>query len=262
MTGPRQAITWVAAVALAALLHPVGPVVAQHHEPVFRAVVLAQRGGHHVEFVAAARTWLSRLSADSSFSVDYIQTPDSISREFLGRYRLFIQLDYPPYGWNDSAQAAFRDFIEEGRGGWLGFHHATLLGEFDGYPMWDWFSGFMGGITFVNYIASFAAADVNVEVRSHPVFRAVPAQFRIQKDEWYIYNRSPRAAVRVLASVDEGTYDPPSGIRMGDHPVIWTNERVRARNIYIFMGHDPGLFDNPAYTTLVRNAIFWAAGRF
>lgn len=32
-----------------------------------------------------------------------------------------------------------------------------------------------------------------------------------------------------------------------------------ARNIYIFMGHSPDLFGNPAYTTLFRNAIFWAA---
>jgi len=42
-------------------------------------------------------------------------------------------------------------------------HHATLLGEFDGYPMWTWFSGFMGGIRFKNYIPDFAAARVKVE---------------------------------------------------------------------------------------------------
>jgi hypothetical protein len=48
---------------------------------------------------------------------------------------------------------------------------------------------------------------------------------------------------------------------MGDHPVVWTNPHVKARNIYIFMGHHPNLFDNPSYTTLVRNAIFWAASR-
>jgi type 1 glutamine amidotransferase len=67
--------------------------------------------------------------------------------------------------------------------------------------------------------------------------------------------------VHVLASVDEATYAPDSPIKMGDHPVIWTNRKVAARNLYIFMGHSPDLFDNAAYTTLVRNAIFWAAGR-
>jgi hypothetical protein len=48
---------------------------------------------------------------------------------------------------------------------------------------------------------------------------------------------------------------------MGDHPVIWTNEQMKAKNIYIFMGHSPDLFKNKFYTTLFRNAIFWAAMR-
>ena len=59
--------------------------------------------------------------------------------------------------------AAFVKYIEEGQGGWVGFHHASLLGEFDGYPMWDWFSKFMGGIRFKNYIAAKASATVNIE---------------------------------------------------------------------------------------------------
>jgi type 1 glutamine amidotransferase len=46
---------------------------------------------------------------------------------------------------------------------------------------------------------------------------------------------------------------------MGDHPVIWTNEKVKARNIYIFMGHDPILLDDTVYKHLFANAISWAA---
>jgi type 1 glutamine amidotransferase len=46
---------------------------------------------------------------------------------------------------------------------------------------------------------------------------------------------------------------------MGDHPVIWTNEHYRARNVYVFMGHHPELFQNHAFTAIFRNSIFWAA---
>jgi type 1 glutamine amidotransferase len=233
---------------------------AQATGPRFRVIVLAQVGGLHAPFVDAATKWLTKLSADSNFVVDYIHTPDSITAEFLTRYQLFIQLDYPPYGWNDTAKGAFESYITNGRGGgWVGFHHATLLGEFDGFPMWRWFSDFMGGIRYVNYISTFAAGAVSVEEGTHPVMRGLPPTFRVSRDEWYTYDRSPRGEVHVLASVDEPTYDPPSEIRMGDHPVVWTNEHVGARNVYIFMGHHPDLFDNPAYTTLVRNAIFWGA---
>jgi type 1 glutamine amidotransferase len=43
--------------------------------------------------------------------------------------------------------------------------------------------------------------------------------------------------------------------------VIWTNEHVKARNVYFFMGHHPELFENKDYTTMVHNAILWAAHR-
>ena len=65
--------------------------------------------------------------------------------------------------------------------------------------------------------------------------------------------------MHVLASIDEATYNPPKDVKMGDHPVIWTNDHVKAKNIYIAMGHFPQLFDDSNFTTLVRNSIFWAA---
>ncbi|AMR29913.1 glycosyl hydrolase [Mucilaginibacter sp. PAMC 26640] len=233
--------------------------LAQSKSPKFKVIALYENGGHHVAYSKAARLWLDKLAADSSFSINYIQNTDHIDSAFLSRYHLFIQLDYPPYGWKEKAATAFKDYITNGRGGWIGFHHATLLGEFDGFPMWKWYSWFMGDIVWKNYIPDFASARVNVEDKLHPVMRGVPASFTIKKEEWYSYNKTPRPNVRVLASVDESTYSPNSKVKMGDHPVIWTNQKVKARNIYIFMGHSPILFDDDAYQTIVRNAIFWAA---
>lgn len=227
----------------------------------FRVVVLAENGGHHIQFSIAAKKWLNQLAGDSSFTIDYLQRPDSIDEALLSRYQLFIQLDYPPYGWSEKSGRAFQQYIEQGRGGWIGFHHATLLGEFDGYPMWNWFSGFMGGIRFKNYIASFVSAEVKVEDAHHPVMKGIPHSFLINKEEWYTYDKSPRPQVHVIASADESTYQPASNIVMGDHPVVWTNPRMRARNVYIFMGHSPALLEDQNYTRLFRNAIFWAAAK-
>jgi type 1 glutamine amidotransferase len=230
-------------------------------DPAFRVVALAEPGGLHAPFVGAAKIWLDKLASESHFTVDYIQNTDKIDDAFLAHYQLFIQLNYPPYNWTPTAAAAFEKYIDEGRGGWIGFHHATLLGEFDGFKMWPWFSNFMGGIRFTNYIPTFADGTVTVEDRSHPAMKGVTTPFVIQQEEWYTWDNSPRANVHVLASVNESTYTPDSKIKMGDHPVIWTNEHCKARNMYIFMGHHPDLFDNPAFTTIFRNAIFWAAHR-
>ncbi len=226
-------------------------------KPRFRVIALAEIGGGHARFDTAAKIWLNKLAIDSNFSIDYITDTKPITKEFLSKYKLFIQLDYPPYPWSDTAQMAFENYIKKGKGGWIGFHHPTLLGVFDGYPIWQWYSQFMGSIEFKNYIPGGASALLNVEDRDHPIMKGLPASF-ITKDEWYIYNQSPRANIHVLASIDEATYDPQKNVKMGDHPVIWTNEHVKARNIYIAMGHFPSLFQDENYTTLVRNVIFWA----
>src|SRR5258705_3227451 len=179
-------------------------------QPRVHALVLFENAGHHLEFTNAAQPWLSNLAADSNFIIDYIQKTDSITEVFLAKYQLFIQLDYPPYGWTAAAMTAFKDYIEKGKGGWIGLHHATLLGDFDGYHIWPWFSDFMGGIRFKNYIPTFAAAEVKVEDKEHPCMKNLPLQFTIRKEEWYTWDKSPRNNVHVLASVNESSYLPDS----------------------------------------------------
>jgi type 1 glutamine amidotransferase len=238
-----------------------GPALSRPQQPKFKVLAIAEKGGLHQPFVDAAREWLGREAQDCGFAVDYIEDTAGIDDAYLSRYRLFIQLNYPPYRWTPTAAEAFRRYIEGGRGGWIGFHHATLLGEFDGYPMWPWFSSFMGGIRFLSYIPDFATGKVKVEAPAHPVMKGVGGSFTIENEEWYTYDKSPRPNVRVLASVDENSYSPARSIRMGDHPVVWTNERMKARNVYIFMGHHAELFRNRAFTGIFHNAIVWAAGQ-
>lgn len=244
-----------------AVLYANSAVAAQSKTPRFHVIALAEHGGIHKPFVDAAKVWLGALASSENFAVDYIEDTQKIDDAFLAKYDLFLQLNYPPYMWTDTATAAFIKYIEQGKGGWIGFHHATLLGEFDGYQIWPWFQQFMGGVRFKNYIATFVSGSVTVEDKNHPAMRDVPSSFLIEKEEWYTYDTDPRPNVHVLASVDEKTYTPSTDIKMGDHPVIWTNDHYKARNIYIFMGHRPEHFDNPAFTKIFRNSIFWAAGK-
>jgi uncharacterized protein len=94
----------------------------------FKVVAIAEKGGLHQPFVDAAKTWLAREAQEGGFAVDYvdyIEDTQSLDDSFLSQYRLFIQLNYPPYRWTPAAMATFQRYIEEGRGGWIGFHHAT-----------------------------------------------------------------------------------------------------------------------------------------
>jgi uncharacterized protein len=228
--------------------------------PDYKALVLTERGGQHESFAAAALEWLGKYAVDKNIDLTVINNTDMIDEKYLSEYKVFIQLDYPPYSWTEKAIAAFMKYIEEGRGGWVGFHHATLLGEFDGYPMWTWFSDFMGGIRFDNYIAAKASGTINLEDKKHPVMKGVSKSFVLDNDEWYTFNKSPRPNVKVLATVDESSYKPASGIKMGDHPVVWVNEKKKARNVYFLMGHDGSLLKSEDFTTMFSNAIHWASG--
>jgi type 1 glutamine amidotransferase len=236
-------------------------VAAQTVPPPFKVIAIAEAGGIHKPFVNAAKVWLQKEAQTYNFTVDYIEDTKLINDSFLAQYKLFIQLNYPPYNWTPTATSAFEQAIERGTIGWIGFHHATLLGEFDGFSMLPWFSRFMGDITFTQYIPTFVTGTVLVEDRVHLAMKGLPRSFKIENEEWYTWNRSPRTNVHVLASVDENTYTPETAIKMGDHPVVWTNEHVKARNIYIFMGHHPELFQDSNFTTLFHNCIIWAAGR-
>ena len=231
--------------------------------PKFRVVALAERGGgDHQKFVDAARLYLDKLAAENDFAVDYITGTERINEESLTQYKLFIQLNYPTYRWAPMAKEAFEDYMTQGKGGWIGFHHAALLGDFDGYPMDPWFARFLGGIRFTHYLPDFAKATVKIEDPSSPLAKGLPPSFVIDKEEWYTWSQSPRPNVDVLATVDESSYVPDTMIKMGsDHPVVWSNPHYKARNVYIFMGHHGGLFDNRDFVQLFRNAIFWAAGQ-
>lgn len=244
------------------LLRSVGISVAQGQkndkQPV-KMLVLTERGGIHEGFVAAALHWLDDYALQHHITLTVVNHAAGFTEDSLKQYKVFIQLNYPPYMWSDSSKQTFARFMEQGRMGWVGFHHASLLGEFDGYPMWPWFSGFMGGIRFKNYIAAKATATVHVEDHRHPVMKGVPDSFSIAADEWYVFDKNPRQGVHVMANVDESSYEPPSDIKMGDHPVIWSNMSVKAKNVYFLMGHDSSLLQNKAFTTMFGNALLWAA---
>lgn len=226
-----------------------------------KVLVLTERGGQHGGFTDAGLKWLAAEGAKGNFSITEINNARNITEAYLSQFSLVIQLDFPPYTWPKEAEDAFVKYIEEGRGGWIGFHHATLLGEFDGYPMWQWFSDFMGGVRFKNYIAPLADGTLIVEDEQHPVMKDVPASFVVPDDEWYTYDKSPRPNVHVLANVDESSYTPASDIKMGDHPVVWVNENKKARNVYFQIGHSSKLYETEGFTTMFRNAIDWTLGR-
>ena len=225
--------------------------------PPRRVLVLAERGGFHEGFTATGLQWLEEQQERLNMELTVLNSAKEIPEGEIKKYHLVLQLNYPPYAWSEASQQDMQEYIDRGIGSYIGFHHASLLGEFDGYQMWPWFSAFLGNIRYKNYIAETTEGTVQVEDRQHPVMQNVPCTFVVAEDEWYTYESDPRPNVHVLAHVDECSYTVKTDIKMGDHPVIWTNPQKRARNVYFQFGHSKLLFENPAFLTLFENALRW-----
>ena len=227
---------------------------------VYRVLVVANTAKDHLPMIAAAPPFFEQMGAENGFCVDFTDDPEAINDENLASHQVFVMLQRAPFELTTAQQIALQTFIESGKG-WVGIHAAGLTGKnfhAPDRPYWQWFEDLLGGITYSPHPA-YQKGTVVVEDRQHPATRNLPAHFEVS-DEWYEFSESPRGRVggqiRVLATADESTYTQNKP--MGDHPIIWTNEAYR-RAIYIGIGHDPYLFTDAAFCTLLRDSILWAA---
>ncbi len=224
----------------------------------FSAIVVASRAEDHAAMIAAAIPFLERLGAQYNFAISFTQDASQLNETILAGHQVLVQLQLAPFEVPPAQQPAVQQFIERG-GGWVGIHAAGLTGKQflnARTAYWKWFEDFFGGVVYSPHPA-FQKAKVVVDDRDHPVMTNLPARFEIS-DEWYEFDRSPRPNVRVLAAVDEGTYKQTR--RMGDHPIIWSNEKY-GRMIYIGIGHSPADWEDSNYAKLIRDAILWAGSR-
>jgi type 1 glutamine amidotransferase len=203
--------------------------------------------------IARAEPFLERVAARNHFGLDFTRDASRINEANLARYQVFIQLHLAPFNMSQQ-QKTLQKFIEEGHG-WIGIHAAGLTGKqflAPGTPYWQWFEDLMGDVVYSPHPA-IQKGSVVLEDRNHPVTRNLPESFEV-RDEWYEFDKSPH--VRVLAWADESTYKPNKP--MGDHSMIWTNEKYR-RVLDIGIGHDAGVCSDPHFAVPIWDSILWAA---
>ncbi len=89
---------------------------------------------------------------------------------------------------------------------------------------------------------------VTLKPSPHPLLRGVPATFKIT-DENYDAELDPGAAVEVLAD-----NAPDKGVA---HPSVWIVKDPKTRIACITLGHAAEAHENPAFKTLLTNAVKW-----
>ncbi|HEY4815610.1 MAG TPA: ThuA domain-containing protein, partial [Chthoniobacterales bacterium] len=132
----------------------------------------------------------------------------------------------------------------------------------DPYVDWDWYADTLIGARFLSHPMNpqFQNAKLHVDDPKSPIVQNVQPEWTMT-DEWYSFKTDPRkTGAHVLVTLDESTYNPMSGkldLRMGDHPIAWTQCIGKGRSFYTAIGHKPESYTEPNTNKLIEQGIAW-----
>ena len=207
------------------------------------------------------------LGAENGIEVTATEDPALFTDENLAQYAVVLFLNTTGDILDEAQRGALQRFLNAG-GGFAGVHSAA-----DTEYSWPYYDTIIGA-RFHSHPPQQVGIFDN-EAPDHPANAHLPARWTLL-DEFYSFTSNPRPQVRVLLSIDEGTYlqDPnttnlptsptfPQGETgvMGDHPMSWCHDNVGGRVWYTALGHSAYLYLLPAYREHLLNGILTAARR-
>jgi type 1 glutamine amidotransferase len=208
-------------------------------------------GFRHASIPAAVAA-VARLASRHGLLVEHTEDPARFTAAGLRPFRVVVFLSTTGDVLDAAGEHALRAFVEAG-GGFLGVHAAA-----DTEYGWPWYEELVGA-RFARH-PPVQRASVRVADRDHPAMAGLPERW-VRTDEWYDFRANPRGRVRVLATLDESTYQ---GGGMGaDHPIAWCRgggRLGRGRAFYTAGGHTEQSWSEPRFLQHVAGALRWAAG--
>ena len=211
-------------------------------------LVFSRTAGFRHASIPAGIAAMRELCAQAGHSVAATEDAAAFTPTVLARTKAVVFLNTTGTVLNVEQRSALERWVRAG-GGFLGVHSAADT-EY-GWP----FYGELLGARFASHPA-VQSATVRVVDRTHPATAGLPEVWA-RTDEWYDF-LAPPSAVRVLAEVDESTYQ---GGHMGPHhPIAWAHAVDAGRSIYIAMGHTEESYREELFRSMLLGALRFAAG--
>jgi type 1 glutamine amidotransferase len=212
-------------------------------------LVFSKTAGFRHDSIPDGVKALEQLGAEGGFTVDATEDARVFTPGRLAAYDAVVFLSTTGDVLDDSQQAAFEGYIEDG-GGYVGVHAAA-----DTEYEWPWYGGLVGA--WFDSHPLIQPAKVQVEDRAHPATAHLGATWE-RTDEWYNYRADPRENVHVLAALDESSYT--GGNMGGDHPIAWCHEYDGGRAFYTGGGHTKESYADDAFRAHLLGGVRWATG--
>lgn len=212
-------------------------------------LVFSKTAGFRHDSIPDGIATIQQLGEENGFTVDATEDAAEFTPENLANYDAVVWLSTTGDVLDDAQQTAFQEYIEGG-GGYVGVHAAADT-EYD----WPWY-GELTGAYFDSH-PEIQGVTVNVEDHDHPATEHLGDTWE-RSDELYNYKTNPRENTRVLATLDESTYN---GGNMGDdHPITWCQDFEGGKSFYTGLGHTKESFTEPEYVQHLLGGIQYATG--
>jgi glucose/arabinose dehydrogenase/type 1 glutamine amidotransferase len=215
-----------------------------------RVLVFSKTAGFRHDSIPAGVAALKELGKASNITVDATEEAGQFTTSNLARYDAVVFLSTTGDVLGAEQQKAFENYVATG-GGYMGVHAAADT-EYD----WKFYGGLVGA-----YFAShpqIQPATVRVEDHTHPSTTHLDDAWE-RTDEWYNYRTNPRGKARVLATLDETTYQ--GGTMKGDHPIAWCQTYEGGRAFYTGGGHTKESYAEPAFRQHLLGGLRYASGQ-
>ncbi|MFT5423391.1 MAG: type 1 glutamine amidotransferase [Phycisphaerales bacterium] len=218
-----------------------------------RVLIFSKTAGFRHGSIEAGVESIQKLGTENGFAVEHTEDSGEFTDANLARFGVVVFLNTTQNVLNLAQEAAFERYIRAG-GGYVGVHAATDT-EYD----WPWYGRLVGA--YFSGHPHIQQADVKILDDNHPATADLPETWT-RTDEWYNFRAELAQGVRVLAVLDEGSYEggDMEG-RVGSHPIIWCHEFEGGRSFYTEMGHTDESFSEPAYLGQLLGGIRWAMGQ-
>jgi type 1 glutamine amidotransferase len=255
----RTLISGVGLVAVAAFapgLSPTPAASADRYEAseeagTYDVLVFSKTAGFRHGSIPDGIAAIERLGAENGFTVTATEDAAVFNDTELAAYEAVLWLSTTGDVLDAGQQGAFERYIQSG-GGYMGVHAASDT-EYD----WPWYGGLVGA-----YFAGHPAQQTaTVKVHGHNTAATAELPKRWTRwDEWYSFRDRPVDSIRVLADLDERSYDPGQHAMGNPHPIAWCHEYDGGRSFYTGMGHTSESFIEPEFLSHVLGGIEMVAG--
>ncbi|WP_110945567.1 ThuA domain-containing protein [Streptomyces avicenniae] len=239
----------VAAALPAASAASAADAVAAPDDPAYDVLVFSKTAGFRHDSIDEGIAAITQLGTENNFTVTATEDAAAFTDPSLADYEVVVFLSTTGDVLDPAQQTAFEEYIGGG-GNYVGVHAAADT-EYD----WPWYSGLAGAL-FQSH-PHIQPATVNVEDHAHDATAHLGETWE-RTDEWYNYRTNPRESARVLASLDESSYE--GGSMAGDHPIAWCKEYEGGRAFYTGGGHTAESYSEPDFVRHLLGGIRWAAG--